>query len=201
MRLPSSRFLELIIAASVVVISLASLFVALYQGRVMERTMKASVLPVVEYTTGNYDIDLDEPRITMTLSNNGLGPATIKQVLFRYEGVEFTSPGHLLALCCVPGADNVEEAQAILRTAAFPVITSVLRNRVLTPGQTLPMLSMPDQDLGELGAGVWAELDTARFDVEVEVCYCSVFDDCWRTRYPDAVRTPVERCIRREDQE
>ena len=111
------------------------------------------------------------------------------------------APGYLLALCCVPGAENVAEAQAILRSSGFPVITSVLRNRVLTPGQTLPMLAMPDQDLGELGASVWAELDTARFDVEVEICYCSVFDDCWRTRYPDAVRTPVERCIRREDQE
>ena len=68
-------------------------------------------------------------------------------------------------------------------------------------GQLLSLGRSEGQDLGELGASVWAELDTARFDVEVEICYCSVFDDCWRTRYPDAVRTPVARCIRREDQE
>lgn len=48
MTLPSSRVLELVIAVSVVIISLASLFVALYQGRVMEQTMQASVMPLIQ---------------------------------------------------------------------------------------------------------------------------------------------------------
>jgi hypothetical protein len=47
------RTIELVIAVSVVVISVASLFVAVYQGMVMERTLKASVWPLVQIEHGN----------------------------------------------------------------------------------------------------------------------------------------------------
>ncbi|MBO6795870.1 hypothetical protein [Maricaulis sp.] len=201
MKLPSSRVLELIIAASVVVISVASLFVALYQGRVMEQTMKASVLPVIEYSTGNFDMESEEPRITMTLHNNGLGPAEVREVIFRYNGEEFTSPGHLVSVCCVANAASPQEASAYLQDIQMPVITSNLRGRVMTQGQELLMLAVPGYSNEGARGEVYRTLDDARFEVEVEICYCSVFDDCWRSRYPDAERWEVASCIRRRPQD
>ena len=52
---PSYRLVEVIVAVSVVIISIASLFVAVYQGIVMDRTLKASVLPIIQAGTSNLD--------------------------------------------------------------------------------------------------------------------------------------------------
>ena len=201
MKLPSSRVLELVIAVSVVIISLASLFVALYQGRVMEQTMKASVLPVIEYSTGNWDIANEEPRITMTLHNNGLGPAEVREVVFRYNGEEFSSPGYLVALCCVANAESPQAAIEYIQEIEMPVITSHLPGRVMTQGQELLMLAVPGYANEGARGEVYQALDEARFEVEVEICYCSVFNDCWRSRYPGAERWEVASCIRRRPQD
>ena len=46
------RTIEMVVAGCVVVISLASLFVAVFQGVVMQRTMEASVMPLIQIGHG-----------------------------------------------------------------------------------------------------------------------------------------------------
>ena len=72
------RMIELVVAVSVVVISLASLFVAVYQGIVMDRTMKASVMPVIQVESGNIDDDRETWVMTINVKNTGLGPAEVR---------------------------------------------------------------------------------------------------------------------------
>jgi hypothetical protein len=91
---PGRRSVELVIAVAVVVISLASLFTALYQSIVMRRTLDGAVL-----TPGQ------------------------KRILFQFE----------------------------------------------RPAEDGP-------------APVWYRLNRIRDELDLTVCYCSVFDDCWTAR-------------------
>ena len=70
---PSYRLVEVIVAVSVVIISIASLFVAVYQGIVMDRTLKASVLPIIQAGTSNLDPETGEWKLALRVENTGLG--------------------------------------------------------------------------------------------------------------------------------
>ena len=59
---------------------------------------------------------------------------------------------------------------------------------MLRAGQTLQLLAWRR---GTFNAERWDQFDKARAKLEMAVCYCSVFDECWRVRSDsnDATRT------------
>lgn len=111
------RLIEITVAVSVVVISVASLFVAVFQGIVMQRTLEASVVPVVQYGTGNYDLERNEWRLILSLTNTGLGPAEIRDFRMSWNGGEITDTSAFLTLCCVPEGVPDDQRAAFVRQA------------------------------------------------------------------------------------
>ncbi|MAK64682.1 MAG: hypothetical protein CMF75_08095 [Maricaulis sp.] len=195
------RSIELLVAACVVVISLASLFVALYQGRVMQRTMEASVMPLIQIGHGNFDAEDDAWQIKIEVTNTGLGPAQVHYLAMRWQGELITDTSDFMAACCVP--DSVPEAErldymySLFREGEMALIFDDVQMRFLAPQETVDFISFdqPDAETRPRGHAVWRAVDRARHDISYEVCYCSVFDQCWMSTFPRQSREPVRQCV------
>ncbi|MAC39367.1 MAG: hypothetical protein CMH93_07555 [Oceanicaulis sp.] len=194
------RTIELVVAASVVVISLASLFVAVFQGIVMDRTMKASVMPVIQVGHGNVGEDRESWVMTITVHNTGLGPADIRYFGMRWQGEPIRDTSQFLARCCAP--DSVPEDQRLgymhqaFRDGEMALVFDEVQSRFLAPQERVDFIAFdrPDAETQPRGHAVWQALDLVRHDLRFDVCYCSVFEDCWLARFPAQPREPVARC-------
>ena len=91
-------WLDLVVAASAVVISVASLFVAQRADRNQERLLAASVWPFVEFSSSNFRDN--EKSIELTLRNAGVGPARIRWMAIDYRGTPVQNARALLIACC-----------------------------------------------------------------------------------------------------
>lgn len=193
------RTIELVIAGAVVVISLASLFTTVYQSIVMRRTLEASVWPRVEWENSNYDEGRRVNAITFALANNGVGPARIARVEVRFKGERLGSQQALLGKCCVDGATPEARTailQALRQRGGVMIFTSTLDGTALTPGQKR-LLFVFERPLDDSPAiDLWNRLNEFRDEVDLTVCYCSVFDDCWiaRARAYRQTTESVSRC-------
>ena len=179
------RTIELVIAGAVVAISLASLFTAVYQSFVMRRTLEASVWPRVEWENSNYDEERRVHAITFGLANHGVGPARIVRVEILFKGESVGNEEALLRKCCVDGT-TPEERSATLRRLTergdFMTFTSTLDGSALAPSQKRVLFEFERPAAESPAIGVWNQLNMVRDQLELRVCYCSVFDDCWNAR-------------------
>ncbi len=200
MRASRIRLIEIIVAVSVVVISVASLAVALFQGVVMQRALEAQVLPIIHYDTGNYDDQTDEWRMVFNLANNGLGPTEVRYFQMSWRDTVLLEAADLMVMCCVP--DDIPEAERrgyvfnVFQTGNMRIYSDHVQGRYFAPQQDITFLRFPrpDRTVAPEAYDIWQRLDAIRHEIEVEACYCSVFDDCWMARFPQRTREPVRQC-------
>ncbi|MEQ8435792.1 MAG: hypothetical protein RIA71_16300 [Oceanicaulis sp.] len=204
MRTSRIRLLEIIVAVSVVVISLASVIVAVQQSRVMQAQLAASVMPVVDYEQGNLHRDYPGGAIYLSFTNNGLGPADIRSLTTLYDGEPIRNPPDFLGWCCtpdsVPDEDGAAYVGGLFQAGELRLISSFVDGRIMAPGQRIDMIIMPrpDPETAPQGFAVWSALNDIRGRIGHEICYCSVLDECWRARFPEQRREPVRSCTARE---
>ena len=154
---------ENIVSVVAIFVSVISLGVAVSSNRTQERLLAASAWPALEFGTGNRS-DSGTDEITFVLGNNGVGPARLRGVRVFYRGDFAADSRRLMQRCCAAGDSPII------------AVTSGTRGRVLKAGDRIVLMTLPtDNNSGEL----WQRLDRARSDVTVQVCYCSVLDDCW----------------------
>jgi hypothetical protein len=194
---PRRRTLELVIAVAVVVISLASLFTAVYQSIVMRRTLEASIWPRVEWENSNYDEERRVNAITFAIANHGVGPARIARVEILVQGKRAANEHALLLACCVDGKTPAEREATLTTLAAQQMtFTSTLDGVAITPGQKRILFEFERPAEDNPALSIWNRLNKARDELDLAVCYCSVFDECWTTQaraYTQRTR-PVKRC-------
>jgi hypothetical protein len=169
---------ELFIALAAVVVSLASLYIAWQQTRVMQKQLAASVWPSLGYDSGDYRDGARD--ITLTIHNGGVGPARIKSFEVSFAGTPLRSSAELLSACC--GFREGGRAQWL---------SSPVRGMILAANQDIHFLQGKPDAVDE---GVWDRLDRARFKIEGRICYCSVLDDCWSVGFDQSESAPVARC-------
>ncbi len=157
--------LDLIIAVSAIVISFASLWVALRADRTQEQLLQASVWPYIEYDTSNAT-ESGGKRLAYEIRNAGVGPAIIRSFAVAYKGRDYRTVTDLMAACC--------HIRTVSRKSG--IFTSTVLDRVIMAHEDvvfielLPALSDP---------AAYAAVTAARHDVSVQICYCSVLGDCW----------------------
>lgn len=158
-------WLDMLVAFSAVVISVASLFVAQRADRTQERLLAASVWPYVEFTTSNF---LNNNHIVaLTLRNAGVGPARIRWMTIAYENKPLSNPRQLFQACC--GAQPT-------RVLGKTLVTSTVTHTVLVPHESRDFVLVTPDAQNKIA---FAALDHARNKLHVEVCYCSVLGDCY----------------------
>lgn len=178
------RLLPLVAAANAVlavpalIISLGVAYFAFVQAEATDKMQVASVWPRVTYVTSNQDED-GTRRITLSLINKGVGPALIRGMELRYRGKAYTGFRELLDACCAqPGG-----------TSAIGI--GSINGEVLRPGEEMMFALLEPEGTS---AETYERFDTERRELEIGVCYCSVFDDCWVDDWRRPEPRPVAQC-------
>ena len=108
------RWLDASLALSAFAISIISLFVAIHHGHTMRemaeanaRMVAASSWPFVQYGSGNLGADGSQT-ISLSLTNQGVGPARIEKLEILYLDKPVKSTMALMKECCIKNAADLE---------------------------------------------------------------------------------------------
>ena len=179
-----ARFAELgsiaALATSLFALSLSAYQARLMneQTRLMQNQSRASVWP---YVAIGYRInDEGESRgYTWQISNDGVGPARIESVTMTLDGK--------------PVRHWRELFHALYGDVDVPATYSQVYGRVLPPSTnretTIDALHL--LDMAQANA-----FFAAQDRIEMTICYCSVYDDCWIARKQNPNVEPTARCDR-----
>lgn len=160
----SGNKVEMLVAICALLTSAMAVFMAWDQGRVMRAQQHGAVYPVLQ-VDGFISRDVGTVSIGVTVGNSGVGPALVKNVSLIRDGEPIESLDDYVAR--LPEGANIS--------------WSSLNGRALAPGAKMePMRITWDAD--RISESVLADTASDWGAVKIGVCYCSVFDKCWRSR-------------------
>ena len=176
--------------ALALLVSVLALFTSRAQVRVAQDTALARTLPVVEAGIG-YDLDTPPYEWSVTLRNPGTGLAHIREVVPLVDGEPAT----------------VEAFEALARTPRLGANTAERRTGpaigYLAPGDVREVLALSWGESRFEAAALREGVDggtLAPDRLDVEVCYCSVWERCYlRRARANTVAEEVETCGGRGD--
>jgi len=189
-RKSGQRTFDIAITVCILLVSVSSLIIALVHSRTLERMadantrlVEANSWPFLGYGTGNAGSP-GGTAVEMRISNDGVGPAKIEAADLKWDGVPMHNAIEFLHTCCGYREDR-----------ANGLWIDLIAGRVLRAGETITFITLPRTG-NDLEA--WKRLNTARLSprLAVDVCYCSVFDECWIEDVLRMSLTPrrVDRC-------
>lgn len=155
---------EFLVAICALVASVMAVYIAWDQGRVMRAQQHAGVFPVLQ-VDGYVTNRAEHTAVGIEVRNSGVGPALIESVEFFIDGETSTSFGTEL--------DSLP--------TNYELSWAAIVGRALAPGEgTTPIeLTWP---LGTLDTSDVREISSNARSWGMEICYCSVFERCWKTR-------------------
>ena len=167
-------WVDMTVAFSALFISVVSLGLAMMDGRTMEkmadanaRLVAAASWPFLSYSAGTNTTD-GVAKIHMAVVNSGVGPAKIESAELVWKGVAYARDQDFLKACC--GFDP---------TSGTAFDSDLLPHEVLGAGERITFLQFTQS----ASPAVFAELQRAILsrDLQLYVCYCSIFDECWKS--------------------
>lgn len=162
---------EMIAAISAVVIGVCAIAVSLYETTLIRQQLKGSAWPNIEV-----GFSYNEAGFRYFMSNSGVGPARIRHAEVTVDGT--------------PVADWREFFER-LELEVGRYLTSYVARGVLAPGVAHDILVLDPEQPADVLYG-------SQHRIVIELCYCSVYDDCWvKAAGSDAV--PVRGCQADED--
>lgn len=178
--------METIVALSAIFTSITALFIAWDQAQVMRAQQHASVQPIVgmDFIA---DRDEDRQRIRFILENVGVGPALIRNGEITING---STP---------KGVHELKKHLLIKPFLSQSSSLEIFASRLLGPlgaGKQRVMLGF-QVPLSLEYSKVRRQIDyLSQQDIQVNICYCSVFDKCWRASLNSSHHFPqsVHRC-------
>lgn len=177
--LPFAMAGHLVVGVPALLISLVVAWGTYVQARATQRMQQAAAWPFVAFDSSNHTPE-GRRRISLSFSNEGVGPALLGPVEISYRGHPVRSPEALLAACC--GYDPARDVRITLNPVS---------NVVLRPGARVSFFDLPDVPQNY---PLVDRLDRERWALRVRSCYCSIFSDCWTIDGAKAVPQPVPRC-------
>lgn len=175
---PSTR-LNFVIGVSAILISLASFYATYLQARSADQQVKAMTYPLVQFSTSNYDLAGREQAITLSLTNNGVGPAIVRNVRYRYQDQWHRSVFEFLRACCEQAFEALNErSRSGEGKVDAQLVTSADRNIILPANDHINSLFLR-RDANN--ADFWDLLNRERRKLGIEVCYCSLLDRCYQS--------------------
>ena len=171
------RWFDAGITVAILLVSISSLIVAIVHSSTLERMADANAKlgeanswPFLSYDPANGHV------ISMSMVNDGGGPAKITTIGVTWAGVHYRDAVDFLEACCN------------FRPKTADVEYELIAGRVLRAGQSLNILSLPRTAADDAAYKI---LNGARISrrLSVNVCYCSVFDQCWTS---DIVRLSLK---------
>lgn len=155
---------EVMIGLSAVVLSVCGLFVSIYETSLIRQEQRASVWPRVEVGSS-----FNDEGVRFHVRNTGVGPARVR------------------AAAVIHGGDTLGDWTDMLRSVAGGGVElrgrtySLINGRVLPPDPQREVIFEIEEDEVVAPEGLLDSLQRSVLDgsVDVTVCYCSVYDECW----------------------
>jgi len=173
----TSEKLNLTLALCAVLISVASFYATYIQANAAEKQVKAMTLPLLQFSSGNYDSEENLSAISFTLKNAGVGPALIKSVKFVHNETSYDSRLAFFRACCEKEYNHYIKTiseKTNLKEGGFyssPLVNSIL------PGQDEVVFFKMYKHVSE--QGFWNIINKERFNLKMKLCYCSLLNDCY----------------------
>lgn len=162
---------EMLIAVCAVISSIAAVYIAWDQARVMRSQEKADVWPMIQPT--HQTDTVSDNSYTFHIQNAGVGPALIEDYIIRIPGQGDTKSFREMVAYFMPDQS--------IGAASFADAT--LAGRVLRQGDELKPVSAQFESGEETGRLMQSRIDDfltgEAKPAEVFICYCSILDDCW----------------------
>lgn len=186
---PQRSWVDVAFSVSAMMVSLISLFAAFQHGQAMERLVEtnarqasASVWPALEMSS-TINSGGENSDFSVGVTNNGVGPARIHSFQVFVDGHVVANLDEFASACC--GGDRSDVA---LQTS------SNVAGRILPAGQAVTAFRIGVDPRG--GMSRYEALRDAWLGdrVHSEVCYCSVFEECWIATSSEAAGQPVPGC-------
>lgn len=172
-----TRWLDLVLAISAMIVSVVSLFVAIHHGETMEKMVEADTWPYVDFGRSTATPD-NKPAAVLILTNNGVGPARIETFEVRFKGSPVTDK-----------VAFIKEASGDENLANY-ALTSTVTDRVISAGSKIDLLAVTPPDTS---SPAFTQYRQSLAQVSATVCYCSALDTCWvrdsEKPKPEAVKT------------
>ena len=170
---------EILITLPTLIISVALAYFSFVQADASRKMQRTETWPYVSYGTDNSSPEVKN-EISFSLSNDGVGPALLKEVEFLYDRRPMRDPIEFIQHCCAVAA------KAAAKNLTF---TTDRVDGVLRPGEKRKFIRLAQT---EQNKPLWNKLNEERWKVVTRSCYCSIFDDCWvfdsRTEQPSGVK-------------
>lgn len=162
------NLLDIAIALTAIFISAVSLFVAIEHGHAQRQLVAANSWP---FLSAGVNVPIDNGTASLTISNEGTGPAKLEYVQFYYKNKPVSSVTDLMEQCCqfkTKGGKSKNTTIALTLNATDGV--------VLRPGAQLTTIAIqaPISD-----PVLRRTLPAAMLALKYKACYCSIFDECW----------------------
>lgn len=165
-----------LVAYSAVFISACALFVSFYEARIMRRWQQASLWPRIQIGESYSTRGPETQDYFIIVGNSGVGPADIKGVQVDVGGKAYDSWKQ--AFSALLGEDVPKDFNGF----------SEINGNVLPPNNATRAFSL---NMG----GYYARIMAERHRLDVKICYCDVFDNCWITTLRNhRTTTPVDAC-------
>ena len=178
-RLGSLLRAEILITLPTLIISIALAYFSFVQADASRKMQRTETWPYVSYGTDNSSPEVKN-EISFSLSNDGVGPARLKEMEFLYDRRPMHDALDFIQNCCGSAA------KAAGRSLTF---TTDRVDGVLRSGEKRSFIRLAQTDQNK---ALWDKLNQERWKVVVRSCYCSIFDDCWvfdsRTEQPQEVK-------------
>lgn len=174
--LMASHFL---IGAPALLISLGVAYATFVQAEATKKMQQADAWPFISYGTSNVD-EKGERVISLSLANNGVGPALLGPIEIRYQGQPVRDPADLLRKCC-----------GLADTKGISLATSPSSGIVVPARESTYFLRLRETPES---AALWDRFEKERWKLKVRSCYCSIFDECWTIEGAQAKPKSVAQC-------
>ena len=188
----NSQRLNLILAICGIVIALASFYATYLQADAADKQVKAMTMPLVQFGHGNHDSSDNTKAITFNLTNSGMGPALIRSVVYKFQGKKYYDVQDFYNACCL-SVQNIESGETnknATKGSKPYTLTSQLFNTIIAGQDSQQFLKANFKDNKP---EFWNKLNDARWLLRVEVCYCSMLDECYITEKKGVI-DPIEQC-------
>ena len=147
-------------------VGVCALGVAGYTAYMQRQQVRAAVWPILECDSSN------SPDIHFTLSNKGVGPAIIRNVIVTVDGQ--------------PVRNWVEALEKLLGPGTHFYSESDMHGRVLSAGESMTIFTPRDPEnnpiLYDRSNPLYLQMNKDRLRVAFEICYCSTLGECWTLR-------------------
>lgn len=165
--------LDLTIALCALFVSCLAAGAAVYQGHVIASQLSVTVWPYVTFreSSSNTYVEVD-------VQNVGSGPAIVGSATLYVDGKQQRSL-----------ATSLRALGFRQKNGATVTLTNLGPGAVIRPGDSVPLVHVESKQFAALAANAMRR-------TRIEVCYCSMLQQCWHKATGEDHPTEVKQCDR-----